>query len=129
MVLEAHGETTPQDLGNMVKELRGRLQAQDDLVQQARSEYNAETPQVHLEINREKAQSLNVSVDTIFSSLQAIMASSYINDFTLNGFNFKVQIQGATHDRRTADDILNQMVRNERGRWYHSPRSAPFPTS
>ncbi|MBR5878995.1 MAG: efflux RND transporter permease subunit, partial [Akkermansia sp.] len=76
---------------------------------------DAETPQIHLEINREKAQSLNIPVDTIFRTLQSVMASSYVNDFTLNGFNFKVQIQGGTNDRRTADDILNQMVRNEKG--------------
>ena len=63
----------------------------------------------------QKAQSLNVPVNTIFSTLQSVMASSYVNDFTLNGFNFKVMIQGNTRDRRTADDILNQMVRNTKG--------------
>lgn len=115
MVLEAHGNATPQDLGDMVKEIRDRLQQHRGLVQLVRSDFNAETPQVHLEINREKAQALNVPVKTIFSTLQSVMASSYVNDFTLNGFNFKVQIQGSTHERRTADDILNQMVRNEKG--------------
>lgn len=89
--------------------------ARQDLVSRTRSEYDAETPQIHLEINREKAQSLNIPVDSIFRTLQSVMASSYVNDFTLNGFNFKVQIQGGTSDRRTADDILNQMVRNEKG--------------
>ena len=89
--------------------------ARRDLVARTRSEYDAETPQIHLEINRDKAQSLNIPVDTIFRTLQSVMSSSYVNDFTLNGFNFKVQIQGSTADRRTADDILNQMVRNERG--------------
>lgn len=115
MVLEAHGNATPQDLGDMVKEIRERLQSHREQVQLVRSTYDAETPQVHLEINREKAQSLNVPVNTIFSTLQSVMASYYVNDFTLNGFNFKVQIQGATRDRRTADDILNQMVRNTKG--------------
>ncbi|MBR6575619.1 MAG: efflux RND transporter permease subunit, partial [Akkermansia sp.] len=92
-----------------------RLMARRDLVSRTRSEYDAETPQIHLELNRDKAQSLNIPVDTIFRTLQSTMASSYVNDFTLNGFNFKVQIQGGTNDRRTADDILNQMVRNEKG--------------
>ena len=114
-VLQVSGDATPQDLGVAVKEVQERLMARQDLVSRTRSEYDAETPQIHLEINREKAQSLNIPVDTIFRTLQSVMASSYVNDFTLNGFNFKVQIQGGTPDRRTADDILNQMVRNERG--------------
>ena len=114
-VLQVSGDATPQDLGLAVKEVQERLMARRDLVSRTRSEYDAETPQIHLEINREKAQSLNIPVDTIFRTLQSVMASSYVNDFTLNGFNFKVQIQGGTPDRRTADDILNQMVRNERG--------------
>ena len=114
-VLQVSGDATPQVLGNAVKDLQERLMARRDLVSRTRSEYDAETPQIHLEINREKAQSLNIPVDTIFRTLQSVMSSSYVNDFTLNGFNFKVQIQGSTADRRTADDILNQMVRNERG--------------
>ena len=114
-VLQVSGDATPQDLGMAVKDLQERLMARQDLVSRTRSEYDAETPQIHLEINREKAQSLNIPVDTIFRTLQCVMSSSYVNDFTLNGLNFKVQIQGGTADRRTADDILNQMVRNERG--------------
>ncbi len=114
-VLQVSGDATPQDLGDAVKDMQERLMARRDLVSRTRSEYDAETPQIHLEINREKAQSLNIPVDSIFRTLQSVMASSYVNDFTLNGFNFKVKIQGGTPDRRTADDILNQMVRNEKG--------------
>ncbi len=115
MVLEARGSATPKDMGDMVKEVIGRLMARQDLISRANSEYNAETPQIHLEIDRAKAQSLKIPVRSIFSTLQSVMASSYVNDFTLDGFNFKVKIQGDARDRRTADDILNQWVRNENG--------------
>lgn len=115
MVLQASGDVSPQELGDMVKEVQERLRKRPDLVSMTRSEFNADTPQIHLEINREKAQSLNIPINSIFSTLQSVMASAYVNDFTLNGFNFKVKIQGRTQDRRTADDILNQMVRNEQG--------------
>lgn len=116
LVLTVSGDdATPLLLGNMVKEMQSRLQSRTDLVTMVRSEYNAENPQIFLEVNRQKAQSLNVPVSTIFSTLQSVMSSYYVNDFTLNGFNFKVMIQGNTRDRRTADDILNQMVRNTKG--------------
>ena len=115
MVLEGRGSATPADLGNMVKEITVRLQSHRGLISMVRSEFNAETPQIRLEINREKAQALNVDVKSIFNTLQTVLASSYVNDFTLNGFNFKVKIQGDVRDRRTADDIMNQMVRNAHG--------------
>ena len=115
MVLTGSGDISTADLGDMVKEVQTRLMSHPELVAMARSEYDASNPQIHLEINREKAQSLHVPVNTIFSTLQSVMASSYVNDFTLNGFNFKVMIQGSTRDRRTADDILNQLVRNDKG--------------
>ncbi len=115
LVLQVSGDATPLDLDNMVKTLRQKLSERSDLVQNVRSEYSATNPQVRLEINREKAQALNVPVNSIFTTLQSVMASSYVNDFTLNGFNFKVKIQGRADERRTAEDILNQMVRNEKG--------------
>ncbi|MFI3242703.1 MAG: efflux RND transporter permease subunit [Akkermansia sp.] len=115
MVLQASGDVAPIDLGNMVKEVCARLLKHDDMVVMARSEYNAETPEIRLEINREKAQSLDIPVNTIFNTLQSVMASTYVNDFTLNGFSFKVKIQGTANDRRTAEDILNVMVRSESG--------------
>ncbi|MCQ2372198.1 MAG: efflux RND transporter permease subunit, partial [Akkermansia sp.] len=115
LVLQGSGDATPVDLGNTAKILMERLMANQELVAMARTEYNAENPQVFLELDRAKAQALKVPVNTIFSTLQSVMSSYYVNDFTLYGFNFKVMIQGDTKDRRTADDILNQMVRNTDG--------------
>ncbi len=114
-VLMVSGTDSPQELGDMIKEVEQRLLAHTDTVSGTRIDFDANIPQISLDINREKAQALRVPVSTIFSTLKGVMASSYVNDFTLNGFNFKVIIQGNTADRRTADDILNQMVRNEDG--------------
>ncbi len=120
LVLQASGDATPQDLSSMVKELDAKLKSYRDssgrqLVAMTRSNYTAETPQIHLEINREKAQSMNIPVKTIFNTLQSLMASSYINDFTLNGFSFKVIMQATADSRRSADDILNVLVRSDSG--------------
>ncbi len=120
LVLQAAGEATPQDLSNMLKDLDAKLKEYRDtsgrqLVSMTRSNYTAETPQIHLDINREKAQSLNIPVKSIFNTLQSLMASSYINDFTLNGFSFKVIMQASADSRRSADDILNVLVRSDSG--------------
>ncbi len=120
LVLQASGDATPAILGDMVKELSAQLTNYKDasgrkLVQMTRSNYTSDTPQIELEINREKAQSLGIPVKTIFTTLQSLMASSYINDFTLNGFSFKVIMQGSADNRRSADDIMNVLVRSNTG--------------
>ena len=48
-----------------------------------------------LNIDREKAQSMHVPVNRIFTTLQSKLASMYINDFNLIGYTFKVKMQSA----------------------------------
>ncbi|MDR0868187.1 MAG: efflux RND transporter permease subunit [Planctomycetota bacterium] len=69
------------------------------------SPYNANTPQLFLDIDREKAQIMNVPTDIIFSTLQANLSDFYVNDFNLNGFSFKVKMQAAGGDRSNIADI------------------------
>lgn len=120
MVLQATGdsvenETTPAELGEMVRKVCRELEAHKDIVMSARSTYNAETPQISLKINRDKAESMKVPVDRIFSTLQSKLASLYVNDFTIDGFTFKVKIQAEAEDRRNPQDIMNINVMNEDG--------------
>ena len=79
------------------------------------STYNADTPQLTLEIDRVKAEMLGVPVSTLFSTLQAKLASYYVNDFNIGGYTFKVQIQSISNERSILDDINNLNVSNVRG--------------
>lgn len=54
----------------------------------AMTAYDAATPQLRLRLDREKAELLGVQAGTVFSTLQDVLASYYINDFTLRGNNF-----------------------------------------
>ncbi|MGD1897654.1 MAG: efflux RND transporter permease subunit, partial [Phormidesmis sp.] len=49
------------------------------------STYAASTPQIAIDVNRDKAKSLNVSISDIFSTLQTNLGSLYVNDFNLQG--------------------------------------------
>ena len=77
--------------------------------------YNADTPQLYFDINREKAEILGVNVDKIFSSLQSKLASLYINDFTMLGQNYKVKMQSPSEYRATLDKIREIQVKNSDG--------------
>ena len=108
------GEVPPEKLAEVVKGMSFSLMS-DKAVQYAMSPYSADTPQLFLEIDREKAEILGVPVSNIFSSLQSKLASFYINDVTLFGKNYKVQIQSTADFRSTLEDIDEIMVRNDRG--------------
>ena len=81
----------------------------------AMTSYNADTPQLFLDINREKAETLGVSTSTIFSTLQSKLASVYVNDFTFLGRNYEVKIQSTADNRATLDNVREIQVPNDDG--------------
>ena len=62
------------------------------------STFAADTPQVYLDIDRDKAQVLGVKVSDIFNALQSTLGGFYVNDFNLFGRTWQVNVAG----RRTA---------------------------
>jgi multidrug efflux pump subunit AcrB len=75
--------------------------------------YNANTPQLYLDIDREKVQTLGVDMSDVFNALQSILGSAYINDFNLFGRTWQVNIQGEASERARVDDIYRINVRNK----------------
>lgn len=79
------------------------------------STFSANVPQLFLEVDRDKAEALGLSIAEIFSTLQANLGSSYINDFNLFGKVYRVIIQAEARDRDAIDDINQLHVRNSSG--------------
>ena len=88
------------------------------------STYAADTPQIYLDIDRDKAQVLGVKITDIFNALQSTPGSYYVNDFNVFGRIWRVNVQAETPFRDKVDDIYRIYVRNAQGRW---SRSAPWP--
>jgi hydrophobe/amphiphile efflux-1 (HAE1) family protein len=87
----------------------------DPVVTQLNSTLRATVPQLYVEIDRTKTETLDVSLSTVFSTLQTYLGSSYINDFNLFGRTFKVIVQAEPEFRATAEDIGQLEVRNRSG--------------
>ena len=68
-----------------------------------------------MDIDREKAQALGVSVSDVFSALQATLGGIYVNDFNLFGRTWQVNIQGEAADRTDIPAIWRIHVRNKTG--------------
>ena len=88
---------------------------QDPALSAVFTTYAANTPQLYLDIDREKVQTLGVDVSAVFNALQSVLGSSYVNDFNLFGRTWQVNVQGEAVDRSRIDDIFRINVRNARG--------------
>jgi HAE1 family hydrophobic/amphiphilic exporter-1 len=77
--------------------------------------FSYRSPQVYLNIDRTKAESLQVPPSNVFDTLQAYLGSSFVNFF--NRFNqvFQVYIQADNSYRLQPDDLRNLYVRNQNG--------------
>ena len=109
------GDVDPVDLSNVTKSVTRGMMSKPGLLAYAMSPYNADTPQLYLDIDFEKAQILGVSPLSIYTTLQSKLASLYINDFTMASRNFKVKMQASADYRSTLDDIREIQVVNDVG--------------
>ena len=77
--------------------------------------YTTNSPRVQLQVDRKKAFALGVQIADIFSTMQTILGSSYVNDFNMAGRTWQVNVQGDILERRTLDDIFKINIKNNRG--------------
>lgn len=80
-----------------------------------RPNFSANTPQISVEVDRDKANALGVPVEDIFNTLQAFLGSTYVNDF--NQFNraYRVYVQADLEFRSNPEDINKLYVRSQTG--------------
>ncbi|MEQ9287349.1 MAG: efflux RND transporter permease subunit [Cyclobacteriaceae bacterium] len=81
----------------------------------AYSFFSARTPSYQVDLDREKARKMGVSVAEAYSTLSNLLASNYVNDFNIYGRNFRVVTQADTVYRKAIDDIGKYHVRNSAG--------------
>jgi HAE1 family hydrophobic/amphiphilic exporter-1 len=76
------------------------------------STFKANSPQLLIEVNRNKAKALQVSIDDIFSTLQTALGSQYVNDFTLEQRTYRVYVQADEQFRASPEDIGKLYLRS-----------------
>jgi multidrug efflux pump len=79
------------------------------------STYRSQVPQLFLNIDREKAQTLNVPMSSVFDSLQSYLGTNYVNDFNFIGRTFQVNVQADAAFRGNPDQIRRMYTRNATG--------------
>jgi multidrug efflux pump len=113
-VLEALQGQSPADLAAALRGLVVAANAQPELAS-VYSTFAADTPQIYLDIDRDKAQVLGVRITDIFNALQSTLGSYYVNDFNVFGRTWQVNVQAEKPFRNNVDDIYQIYVRNAQG--------------
>ncbi|SNS42421.1 multidrug efflux pump [Noviherbaspirillum humi] len=91
------------------------MAAQSQVIKGARPEGLEDTPQLQLDIDRDKASALGIAYSDINAALTNTIGSSYINDFPNMGRQQRVIVQADVPDRLQPEDILKLNVRNTQG--------------
>ena len=111
-----------QDRGGLGHEalLAGRDQllgmaAKSPILKGVRPEGLEDTPQLEIDVDREKANALGVAFSDINAALSTTLGSAYINDFPNQGRQQRVIVQADADLRVSANDLQKIYVRSSRG--------------
>ncbi|MFT4093472.1 MAG: multidrug efflux RND transporter permease subunit [Niabella sp.] len=77
--------------------------------------FNARTPSYQVNVDKEQAKKMGVSVSDVYTTLSNFLGSSYVNDFNLYGRNFRVMTQADSLFRGSLDDLKDYYVKNSAG--------------
>ena len=104
MMLEDRAELGPEALAAATNKLVAAAR-KDPNFAAVFTLYNAGSPSVYADIDREKAEKVGLSTADVFPTLELYMGSQYVNDFNLLGRTYPVFVQGDQQFRQTTDEI------------------------
>src|SRR5262249_1448784 len=77
--------------------------------------FRARTPQMFVEVDRERAKAMGVPLNEVFLTLQLYLGGYYTNDFNQFGRTWQVNLQGDPGYRLTPEQVQHLKVRNSSG--------------
>ncbi len=112
--LQAVGDQSLEELSQNADALVAKI-LQSGKAFNANTSFSMDTPMIHLEIDRDKAEAMHVSVDSIFRTLQTQLGSMYVNDFNMFGKTYRVVIQSEPEYRENPNAIGQLTVVSDTG--------------
>lgn len=104
-----------ENLAGYVRQLQAEAAKRPELGSVSTS-FNSVTPQVKVDLDREKARTLGVPVDSVFQALQAYLSGAYVNDFVRFGKVYKVFLQAEPEFTNQPERIKELYVRSKTGK-------------
>ena len=114
MMIQDRGGNTPDYLqANAMKFIQAASQQPE--IFNAFTPFQSTVPQRFMDINKEKALKLGVSLNDLYTTIGAFMGGSYVNDFTRFGRLYKTYIQAEPEYRVNEKQLNNFFVPNNKG--------------
>ncbi|HMC31310.1 MAG TPA: efflux RND transporter permease subunit, partial [Candidatus Angelobacter sp.] len=114
--LQQTGGGNLDELEDVVHRVIAKANTRPELAHPLFTQWTARDPQFVVEIDREKAKSLNVPFSQITSALQIYMGSQYVNDFDFNNRSYRVMVQADQQYRSQPRDLRQFYVRSDDGK-------------
>jgi multidrug efflux pump len=112
--LQSEGDASYQQLETLTRELVAKARQRPELAGVS-STINSRGRQLMVDVDREKAESLGVPVQDVYSTLQTLFGSLYVSQFPKSSRLFQVILQAEPDFRLRPEDLQNMYVRNHAG--------------
>ncbi|MBO4336245.1 MAG: efflux RND transporter permease subunit, partial [Desulfovibrio sp.] len=112
--IQSRSGASEQELYKVTQDFIRKCEKRPEL-SRINSSFSIDSPQVYLELDREKARSLGVKVSDVFDTIGATFGVSYVNDITLYGRTFSVRMQADAEYRSHPEDLREMYVQNSKG--------------
>jgi HAE1 family hydrophobic/amphiphilic exporter-1/multidrug efflux pump len=114
LYLQNRGEGGAKRLDEVKQQFLARA-AKDPQLGMINTFWRPNTPQLYVDVDRVKAKSLGVPIDSVFDSLASSMGSYYVNDFNKFGRTWQVLMSAEPRFRKSPGDIGSAWVRSSSG--------------
>ena len=112
--LQNRGEGGPKRLWEVSQQFIAAA-SQSPKIAMVNTFWRANVPQLYVDVDREKAKSLGVPLDDVFSTLAATLGSYYVNDFNKYGRTWQVIMSAEPGQRASPEDVGAVYVRSTGG--------------
>ena len=114
VIQDPAGTMTPSEMQNAVNDFIAAANSAPEIAS-AFTTFRASFPQIYIEVDREKALKMGVSLSSVNNALKGIFGYTYINDFNKFGKTYKVEVQAQSSFRDKVDDISSLKLVNSEG--------------
>lgn len=109
------GQLSIDDFAANAREIIAKANQQPATAGTTSTTFTTGTPQLRLDLDRSKIESLNIDFQQALQTIGATLGSQFVNDFTLGNRNFRVFVQADAKFRNSPADIGNLNVRARDG--------------
>jgi multidrug efflux pump len=114
LYVQSKGDAGAAQIAQVLQDYLVKLRARPEL-NQATSTYNASAQQLRVDVDREKAETLGVAVQDVYSAMQTMFGSLYVSQFTRFSRLFQVILQAEPEYRLKPEDLSQIYVRSKNG--------------